>query len=327
MSERVDRTERLLNLVMCLMATHGAVSRSDIQRQIPGYDESASATAFERMFERDKDELRSMGIPIETVTDVSGEVQGYRIPRDSYVLASLDLTLDERAAIAVAAQAWGSAAIGPVAGTAVRKLEALDVEGWSPAALAGSVQVNSSDAALLPLMSAIRADRTVTFAYRTPSDPEPRQRQVSPWGLRASSGRWFLIGFDEDREAVRTFRLSRMAGPVAVAARPRAHPPAADFDISAVERPDDEPGLTALVRLEPRRVASLRRLAVADGAGPDADEITVQAASRDGLISLVCGAGADAVAVAPEDLVADVVASLIAIRDAHAGEPDPGGES
>ncbi|MEI6360570.1 MAG: WYL domain-containing protein [Actinomycetes bacterium] len=317
MTERVDRTERLLNLVICLMATHGTVSRSDIQRQIPGYGESASPTAFERMFERDKDELRSMGIPIETVTDASGEVQGYRIPRDSYVLENLDFTFEERAAIAVAAQVWGTAAIGPVAGTAVRKLEAVDSDGWSPAALAGSVQVTSSDAALLPLMSAIRADRIVTFAYRTPADPEARQREVSPWGLRASSGRWFLVGFDEQRDAVRTFRLSRIAGPVTVTARTRTHPPAPDFDIATVNRPDDEPTVTATVRVAPGRVASLRRMAAPGPEGAPADELTIQASSRDGLISLICAAGADAVALAPQELVADVVASLAAVRDAH----------
>lgn len=318
MSERVDRTERLLNLVMCLMATHAAVSRSDIQRQIPGYGESASATAFERMFERDKDELRSMGIPIETVTDASGEVQGYRIPRDSYDLEGIDLTLEERAAIAVAAQVWGTAAIGPVAGTALRKLEAVESDGWSPAELAGSVQVTSADAALLPLMSAIRADRVVTFSYRTPTDTVARQREVSPWGLRASSGRWFLVGFDEEREAMRTYRVSRISGPVMVTGRTRPHPPAADFDITRADRPDDEPGVTAVVRVAPGRAASLRRRAAASSTTAAGDELTVSAFSRDSLVALICAAGADASVLSPDDVVDDVVAALTRVRDAHA---------
>ena len=319
MSERVDRTERLLNLVMCLMATHGAVSRSDIQRQIPGYGESASATAFERMFERDKDELRSMGIPIETVTDASGEVQGYRIPRDSYVLEGIDFSLDERAAIAVAAQVWGTATIGPVAGTALRKLEAVDAQGWSPAELAGSVQVTSSDAALLPLMNAIRGDRIVTFAYRTPTDPDVKQREVSPWGLRASSGRWFLMGFDEQRAAMRTFRVSRIVGPVTVTARARVHPPTPDFDITRVDRPDDEPRAAARIRVAPGRAASIRRLSTTGNL--DADDITVSAFSNDALAALVCAAGADATVVEPDELIDDVIAALTRIRDAHAGSP------
>ena len=79
-----------------------------------------------RMFERDKDELRSMGIPVDTVTDTSGEVVGYRIVEESYALQPIDFTVDERAAVAVAAQVWSRAAIAPVAGTALRKLESLD---------------------------------------------------------------------------------------------------------------------------------------------------------------------------------------------------------
>jgi proteasome accessory factor B len=318
MSERVDRTERLLNLVMCLMATHAAVSRSDIQRQIPGYRESASSTAFERMFERDKEELRSMGIPIETVFDVSGEVQGYRIPRDSYVLEGIDLTMAERAAIAVAAQVWESAVIGPVAGTAIRKLEAVDSSSWSPAELTGSVQVTAADAALLPLMSAIRSDRTVSFGYRSPSDDQTRQRDVSPWGLRASSGRWFLIGFDEQRQAIRTFRVSRITGAVNVTAKSRPHPPPVDFDITAMDRPDDEVTVTATVRVAPGRAASVRRLAESSSA--DAIDLTITASSRDRLVSLLCASGADAVALAPDDLVADVITALVAVRDAHGGQ-------
>jgi proteasome accessory factor B len=320
LTDRVDRTERLLNLVICLMATHGAVSRADIQRHIPGYSASASPAAFERMFERDKDELRSMGIPVETVADASGEVRGYRIPRESYVLQDLDFSLAERAAIAVAAQVWQSAGVGPVAETAVRKLEAIDAGApdWSPAELAGSVQVTSTDAALLPLMGAIRADRLVTFAYRTPAEPVAQDREVSPWGLRASSGRWFLVGFDEARQAPRTYRLSRIAGPVTITAQSRPHPPSPDFDISSASRPDDEPLTEATVQVAPGQAASLRRLAVTEEAHGDGDLLVLSARSRDGLLALLCGAGADAVVIGPSDVRHDVVASLRAVRDAHA---------
>ena len=70
-SSQVTRTERLLNLVIALLAAHTPVSRQVVQSSVAGYDPTATTTAFERMFERDKDELRSMGIPIETVTDLS----------------------------------------------------------------------------------------------------------------------------------------------------------------------------------------------------------------------------------------------------------------
>ncbi len=323
MPERIDRTERLLNLVICLMATHAAVSRAEIQRQIPGYSDTASAGAFERMFERDKDELRSMGIPIETVLDASGDVQGYRIPRESYVLEGIDLTLAERAAITVAAQVWSTAAIAPVAGTAVRKLEALDagINDWAPAELAGSVEVTSTDAALLPLMAAIRADKTVTFAYRTPTEDTASEREVSPWGLRASQGRWFLVGFDEKRAALRTYRLSRIVGQVTVTARARAHTPEADFDVTALDRPDDEAGVVATVRALPGRAASVRRHAELVSSDGSHDILRVSGFAREALVARACASAPDAVVLTPDDIVTDEVAGLVAIRNAHAPVP------
>ena len=126
MAERTERTERLLNLVICLMASPAAVPRLDIRRRVTGYADAPTETAFERMFERDKDELRSMGIPVETVHRLDGEVLGYRIPQERYALQPIDLTVGERAAIAVAAQVWSQAVVAPVAGTALRKLESMD---------------------------------------------------------------------------------------------------------------------------------------------------------------------------------------------------------
>lgn len=327
MAERIERTERLLNLVMCLMASPAPISRAEIQRQIPGYSDAASSSAFERMFERDKDELRSMGIPVETVVDALGEVQGYHIPRDTYGLQELDLTIAERAAIAVAAQVWGQAVVAPVAGTALRKLETLgeDLHAWAPADLQGSVQLTAREASLLPLMAAIRQDRTVTFDYRTPTDTEPHVRTVCPWGVRSSSGRWFLVGYDCDRDDVRTFRLSRMSGTVTVTARTREHPPPADFDIATVDttaRHDDGP-VRARLRVTPGRAASLRRLAVRGEPGTsasgswNAEEVIVEGASLDDLAALVCAAGPDVAVLEPPALADAVRNALRQIYRSH----------
>jgi predicted DNA-binding transcriptional regulator YafY len=321
MSERIERTERLLNLVIALMASESAVSRADIHRHIPGYSQTASAAAFERMFERDKDELRSMGIPVETVVDVNGEVRGYRIPQDRYALAELDLTVPERAAIAVAAQVWGQAALGPVAGTALLKLESLDDSEWAPAGLRGTVQLTAADGALLPLMSAVRQHRAVTFPYRTPADDAPATRTVTPWGLRSTRGTWFLVAHDHDRDAPRTFRLSRITGTVTPAPGTEPVRPPEGFDVGShpIGAGGDDP-VTARIRALPGRAASLRRLAVDDD---DIDpwtveEFTVAVGSLDQLTSLACAAGPDVVVLEPPDAVTAVRSALEAIVAAHA---------
>jgi proteasome accessory factor B len=321
MSERIERTERLLNLVIALMASESAVSRADIHRQIPGYAHAASSTAFERMFERDKDELRSMGIPVETVLDVNGEVRGYRIPQDRYALAELELTVAERAAIAVAAQVWGQASVGPVAGTALRKLESADGAQWAPAGLRGTVALTAADGALLPLMSAVRQHRVVTFPYRTPADDAPTARTVTPWGLRSTRGTWFLVAHDHDRAAERTFRLSRIVGTVTVVAAGVPVRPPEGFDVGAYAiGPGGDEQVEARIRALPGRAASLRQRAVAaDGTDPWQDEeFTMSAGSLDQLASLVCATGPDATVVGPPEAVAAVRGALEAVLSGHA---------
>jgi proteasome accessory factor B len=325
MPERIDRTERLLNLVICLMASPTAVPRAQIERQIPGYSEAATPSAFERMFERDKDELRSMGIPVETVSDPHGEVLGYRIPQDRYALAAVDLTLGERAAIAVAAQVWGQAVMAPAAGTALRKLETLadGSEQWAPAGLHGNVELTTSDGALLPLMTAIRQDRSVSFDYRAPADEKAQRRTVSPWGLRSESGRWFLVAYDHERAGERTFRVSRVAGAVTVGHLARERQPPADFDIAAYGfgggSADD--AVVATVRVTPGRGAALRRRSVlVDGVDPWLTaEVTVPG-SLDELTALVCAAGPDAVVVEPAELIAAVVDAHRRVLRSHSGD-------
>ena len=319
----VERTERLLNLVICLMDTTVAVSRADIERRIPGYDQAATPAAFERMFERDKDELRSMGIPVETVTEHNGEVLGYRIPQDRYALGQIDLTIEERSAVAVAAQVWGQAIVAPVAGAALRKLETLatDPDAWTPADLRGSVQLTVSDGALLPLMAALRQDRTVTFPYRSPTDPEARPRTVSPWGLRSSAGHWFLVAFDHERSAERTFRLSRITGAVVITGRARQTPPPEAFDIAsyAIGPQGDDVVVQAHVRIAAGRAASVRRRAIiVDGIDPwTADELTIGGISIDDLVTIICGAGSDVVALGPPEVISAVRTALGTVCESH----------
>ncbi|MFM7212381.1 MAG: helix-turn-helix transcriptional regulator, partial [Actinomycetota bacterium] len=109
---RTDRTERLLNLVLCLLGARIPVSRAAIREAVPGYGDSASSEAFERMFERDKDELRTMGVPIDTVLSSDGDVEGYRIRSDEYSMPPVAFTSAELAVLGLAAQAWSDAALG-----------------------------------------------------------------------------------------------------------------------------------------------------------------------------------------------------------------------
>jgi HlyD family secretion protein len=109
----VQRTERLLNLVISLLAATRFVSKEQIRAAVPQYADSVSEEAFERMFERDKDDLREMGIPLETGSNdpyFDDEI-GYRIPKDAYALPEVTFDSEELAVLGLAARAWQQATL------------------------------------------------------------------------------------------------------------------------------------------------------------------------------------------------------------------------
>ena len=320
----VDRTERLLNLVLCLMATRRAVSRAEIQRTIPGYGLEQSPAAFERMFERDKDELRSMGIPVETVVDANGEVEGYRIPAEQYGLPALSIDADEAAVLTLAAQVWDEAVLAPEAVSALRKLEAAAGRGaHEDAGDRTFVRHGGDDATILTLMAAVREHRVLRFAYTT-ADGRRAERIVDPWAVIARSGSWYLVGHDHDRAAMRAFRVSRIDGPVTVTRLAATTPRPPGIDLQAALDVDQGPTVTARVAVRAGHGAALRRLASAtEDASRDGDASTqdavllIEHAPWGRLVGELCAAGAGAVVLEPEELRSEVVERLQAIAKAH----------
>lgn len=321
-ASRVDRTERLLNLVVCLMATRYAVSRERIVEVVPGYAQAPSGAALERMFERDKDELRALGIPIETVLDVNGEVEGYRIESDRYSMPDIHFTADERSALAVAAAVWGEAALGPIAARALHKLQARDPGPDAPLQRTPILRLNPGDAAIVPLLRAIRLRHSVRFAYQGPSEESPQKRFVDPWGVVANEGLWYLVGFDHDREDVRVFRLSRIREAVTVVAQQQTHPMPAGEDIRRRVRmlPEAAQAVTARVTVATNAAANVRALAAPQEVDPyGSDVLIIQAVSLEALASSVCASGDQVAVEEPAEVRAAVISGLQAVKNLHTG--------
>ncbi len=309
----VSRTERLLNLVIALLAARHPVPRSAIQGSVVGYDPDAGVAAFERMFERDKDELRAMGIPITTVSDVHGEVQGYRIDVQDYQQSDIELTVEELAVLSIAARVWDEAVLAPAAVTALRKLEAVSPQQNTNSVGSPSTfgSVSASDAALLPLMRAIRDRRLVRFEYRKPGAAGGQVRTVEPWTVRSLEGRWYLIGWDRDREEERVFRLSRIHGSVTVTATPA---PERSRSTHITLTPDADDEVLATVTIPDGAGAELRRLP----GSRRLDHHTWQiVAARSDLLSLLRRADESVVLQTPADLVDELARSLENIAAVH----------
>lgn len=253
----MTRTERLLNLVIALLSAQHPLPRATIQRSVAGYDPEASVAAFERMFERDKDELRAMGIPVSTVHDVNGEVQGYLIDEGEYAQSDIDLTVDELAVVTVAARVWDEAVLAPAAMTALRKIESLSGTSAGLGTPATFASITASDAALLPLLRAIHEKRVVRFSYRKPGEQNSHDRLVEPWSIQSTEGHWYLHAWDRERQAQRVFRLSRIESAVSITGQSCEH---ADRprDLTTMVDPHDQ--MEAIVRIPDGSGVELTRL-------------------------------------------------------------------
>ena len=121
-----SKIERLMNLVIALLSTRQFLTAEKIRDSVAGYNDSANYEAFSRMFERDKNELRDLGVPLETGSgrDGSRPSRGIGFNRNAYELPDVDLTSEESAAVAVAVQLWESPELISAAQSALLKLRA-----------------------------------------------------------------------------------------------------------------------------------------------------------------------------------------------------------
>jgi proteasome accessory factor B len=204
----VAKLDRLLNLVAALIDTTVPLTAEDIRERVPGYSDSDDA--FHRSFERDKDDLRELGVPIEIVTveHLEQPRAGYTILRDRYELEDPGLEPDELAALHLAATTIQVEGLDPDdVEEGLRKLGGLAVAPTGSDSPMGAVPMPRQ---LLDLFGAILERRVVEFGYGDAT------RHVQPYRLQFERGRWYLSGHDVDREAPRSFRLDRIDGAVRV---------------------------------------------------------------------------------------------------------------
>ncbi len=227
MAAQIDPAERLLNLVIALVNTSGRMTKEQVRRSVAGYSEAPSDDAFERMFERDKDTLRELGVPVLTVTDPRhGDDIGYRVDPDAYALPPVQLTAGEMGVLALAAQLWQDRSLRTDSSRALTKLRAVGDAPEASDLVAGlAPRVRAGGDAFGPLLDAVQARQAVRFTYRAATTGEVREREVEPWRLLARRGGWVLVGRDRDRGATRSFRLSRVEGSVRLVGVPGAFPP------------------------------------------------------------------------------------------------------
>jgi proteasome accessory factor B len=316
----VNKSERLLNLLILLLVQRHYISKDRIRATVDVYRD-ASDDAFERMFERDKDELRALGVPIElgNVDPLFDDETGYRIRPDEFALPGIELSADEAAVVGLATRVWQHAGLAGHTSDALAKLTAAGIEiDRSRLDIAAPV-VTVDDPNFDAFWQASLDKVLVTFDYQRSGAAGPQTRRLEPWGVVSFSGRWYVVGRDVDRDEERLFRLSRVQGKPRRVGRAGAYevPPGTnlrELTKRLAPGPRSETG-TVLVRtgtcLGLRRYAGLLDEGVP---GPDGtrnwDRLEVAYSSADQLADEVLSFGSSAYAESPAEVRKIVVDRL-----------------
>ena len=311
------RTERMLNLLFVLLNSRTPLTREQIRERVPGYGESNEA--FERMFERDKAALRDLAIPVETkpVDLFHDDVLGYRIDRSDWLMPEITLTTQERAYLSLAASAWQNAQLSTAAKQAVSSVDAREQNSDTSV----PVSLAKGRRHITEILAAIANGKTVVFEYVGLNQSEVVKRTIDPWRALLHSGHWYLIGFDQEKGEVRTFRTDRIVGDLVETKHDILESMPSDFDLSAITESwehSEKDATIASVMVRPGRAASLRVLATSCEIGDEWDELMIPYHHESQLVGLIASACDVARVKAPQSLhnsVSRVVTTTLSVHN------------
>ena len=263
---RVPVEERLFSLVLALLATETGLTKNEILSTVQGYrqgyDHSGDNANLERKFERDKDDIRELGVPLETVQNPgdpgNNQTLRYRIPRGEYELP-VDITFspDETTLLNLAAMVWREGSLSAESRRAILKLRSLGVAADEPV-LGYAPRVRVRDAAFEPLSVALGRNAYVRFSYLKPGEVESRVREVAPLALVQHQGRWHLSALDAGTGIRKTFLLRRIVSSVTTTGKTFTPPEGNQSKLALDELEQVWNEHTAIVEVEPGTDAATR---------------------------------------------------------------------
>ena len=267
-SIRIPVEERLFSLVLALLATENGLTKNEILSTVQGYRQKYSRSGdnanLERQFERDKDDIRELGVPLETIESPgqagNNQTLRYRIPRGAYDLpADISFSPEETTLLNLAAMVWREGSLSGESRRAILKLRSLGVSTDEPV-LGYAPRVRVRDAAFEPLTAALSKNAVVRFAYLKPGEGEARVRTVEPLALVQHQGRWHLFAQEPETHVTKTFLLRRIVSSVAATGKTFTPPKGNQSARSLAELEEVWNGHTAIVEVEAGSDAATRLL-------------------------------------------------------------------
>ena len=303
-----QKTERLINLTLALLATKRHLTKSEIFKAVAGY--SGSPETMERMFERDKDELRSLGIEIEVkgIDPLFEDEQGYLIRSETFQLSENEFTKEELLYLTMAANLWHGSALGSDSKAALLKIQSLSGPIESDAVNTPAVRDSESAALLSSAFEAVDTEQLIKFGYKG------KERTTQPFGLYTRDGFWYLVAREEDE--IKSFKLLRIEGKIVKEGKAGSFKKPPEFDlIKFLSNSRSEQEIIAKVYVRKEQAHVLRSKYSAKEINEEWDLMSIPFIYEQEIIETILWYGTNIIVDSPASLRSEVISRLKVIAN------------
>ena len=290
-----QKTERLINLTLALLSSKRYLTKSEIFNNVAGY--SGSPETMERMFERDKDELRNLGIRIEVraLDPLFEDDQGYLIDSDTFQINPNDFSQEEIFLLTMAANLWHGSALQKDSKAALLKIQSLDGLVATNTVASPVIEDNEDSKKLLLIFDAVERFITLEFEYKGTI------RQVKPYGIYTRRGFWYLAA--QENDLVKSFKVVRIGQPIRATSKAQGFAKPSEFKLSAFLEDINSPTTSkAEVRIRKNQALALRKRHKVEEVDSEWDKLFIDYIFEEDLIESLLWYGSNLVVISPTSI-------------------------
>ena len=290
-----QKTERLINLTLALLASKRYLTKSEIFKNVAGY--SGSAETMERMFERDKDDLRNLGVRIEVraLDPLFEDDQGYLIDSNSFQINPDDFSKEEILMLTMAANLWHRSALQNDSRAALLKIQSLDGMVETNTVVSPVVEDNEDSRKLSLIFDAVERSVSLEFEYKG------IVRQVKPYGMYTRRGFWYLAA--QENDVVKSFKVIRISDQIKAISKSQSFTKPVDFKLSTfIEGMNGATKSQTEVRIRKNQALAIRKRHKVEEIDSDWDEVFIDYVYEEDLIESLLWYGSNVVVISPKTI-------------------------